>query len=99
MDSGKVFVYTGLLPVCRDQDGLAAVLGHEIAHVLLHHPAERMSSSILATIAVFSVTFLFDVSAQLPSAAFNLLFNLPHSRGQEVRSIFPYQDFSSRIMT
>lgn len=36
---GKVFVFTGILPHCRDEDGVAAVLGHEIAHVVAHHTA------------------------------------------------------------
>jgi predicted Zn-dependent protease len=36
---GKVFVFTGDLPLCRDEDGIAAVLGHEIAHVVAHHTA------------------------------------------------------------
>ncbi|CAI6334363.1 unnamed protein product [Periconia digitata] len=36
---GKVFVFTGILPMCRDEDGIAAVLGHEIAHVVAHHSA------------------------------------------------------------
>jgi predicted Zn-dependent protease len=36
---GKVFVFTGILPLCKDEDGIAAVLGHEIAHVVAHHSA------------------------------------------------------------
>jgi metalloendopeptidase OMA1, mitochondrial len=36
---GKVFVFTGILPLCKDDDGIAAVLGHEIAHVVAHHTA------------------------------------------------------------
>lgn len=36
---GKVFVFTGILPLCKDEDGVAAVLGHEIAHVVAHHQA------------------------------------------------------------
>ena len=36
---GKVFVFTGILPVCKDDDGIAAVLGHEIAHVVARHSA------------------------------------------------------------
>lgn len=36
---GKVFVFTGILPHCKDEDGIAAVLGHEIAHVVAHHTA------------------------------------------------------------
>jgi hypothetical protein len=36
---GKVFVFTGILPHCKNEDGIAAVLGHEIAHVVAHHTA------------------------------------------------------------
>jgi Zn-dependent protease with chaperone function len=36
---GKVFVFTGILDACRDEDSVAAVLGHEIAHVVAHHTA------------------------------------------------------------
>ncbi|KAL3424239.1 peptidase family M48 [Phlyctema vagabunda] len=46
---GKVFVYSGILPVCRNDDGLAAVLGHEIAHNLAQHQAENLSSFVLLT--------------------------------------------------
>jgi Zn-dependent protease with chaperone function len=83
---GKVFVYTGILPICKDEDGLAAVLGHEIAHVVAHHPAERMSNSFITLGAVFALSFLFDVSGQLSSMLLNLMYNLPNSRTQEVRS-------------
>jgi Zn-dependent protease with chaperone function len=83
---GKVFVYTGILPICEDEDGLAAVLGHEIAHVVAHHPAERMSNSFLTIGAVFLVSFLFDVSGQLPSMLLNLMYSLPNSRTQEAEA-------------
>lgn len=42
--SGAVVVFTGILPVCQDEEGLAAVLGHEIGHVVARHPAEQISS-------------------------------------------------------
>jgi Zn-dependent protease with chaperone function len=83
---GKVFVYTGILPICKDEDGLAAVLGHEIAHVVAHHPAERMSNSFITLGAVLALSFLFDVSGQLSSMILNLMYRLPNSRTQEVRS-------------
>lgn len=47
MPGGKVVVYTGLLPVTRTDAGLAAVMGHEIAHVFARHGAERMSQGLL----------------------------------------------------
>jgi Zn-dependent protease with chaperone function len=43
---GKVFVFSGILPIAKNDDGLAAILGHEIAHNLARHAAENMSSMI-----------------------------------------------------
>ncbi|OJD21508.1 hypothetical protein ACJ73_07153 [Blastomyces percursus] len=83
LPGGNVFVFTGILPICRDKDGLAAVLGHEIAHVLAHHPAERMSSNIIVIVAALAASILFDVSQNLSSAIFNLMLALPNSRTQE----------------
>ena len=46
LPGGKVAVYTGLLPVAQDSAGLAAVLGHEIAHAIARHgvPAQRVDA-------------------------------------------------------
>jgi predicted Zn-dependent protease len=44
---GKVAVYTGIFSAAKDEAGLAVVLGHEVAHALLRHPAERMSQGML----------------------------------------------------
>jgi metalloendopeptidase OMA1, mitochondrial len=46
LPGGKVAVYTGMLPVARDDAGLAAVLGHEVAHAVARHGGERMSQQI-----------------------------------------------------
>jgi metalloendopeptidase OMA1, mitochondrial len=47
LPGGKVAVYTGILPVTRDDAGLAAVLGHEIAHAVARHGGERMSQQLV----------------------------------------------------
>src|SRR5512137_1049375 len=47
LPGGKVGVYTGLLPITRDEAGLATVIGHEVAHAVAHHGAERMSQEML----------------------------------------------------
>jgi predicted Zn-dependent protease len=46
MPGGKVVVYTGLLPLTKDENGLAVVMGHEIAHAVARHGNERMSQQI-----------------------------------------------------
>src|SRR2546428_728851 len=48
LPGGKVAVYTGLFPLAQDTNGLAVVLGHEVAHALARHGAERMSQGAVA---------------------------------------------------
>jgi predicted Zn-dependent protease len=43
-------VYTGIIPVCETETGLAVVLGHEIGHALAHHGAERMAQEKMAQV-------------------------------------------------
>jgi predicted Zn-dependent protease len=46
MPGGKIVVYSGILPITKDEAGLATVMGHEVAHALLNHGAKRMSNDI-----------------------------------------------------
>lgn len=50
LPGGKVAFWDGIMPICGDDDGVAVVMGHEIAHALAHHGAERMSQSMGAGI-------------------------------------------------
>ncbi len=45
LPGGKVGVYTGILPICRDEAGLATVLGHEVAHAVARHGGARMTEA------------------------------------------------------
>ena len=47
LPGGKVAVYTGILPITRDEAGLAAVLGHEVSHVIARHGGERVSQQLV----------------------------------------------------
>lgn len=46
MPGGKIAVYTGLLPVARNEAGLAFIMGHEVGHATAHHGAERLSQQL-----------------------------------------------------
>lgn len=48
MPGGKVAFYTGILPVCQDDGGVAVVMGHEVAHALAGHSAEQVSNAMVA---------------------------------------------------
>ena len=52
LPGGKVGVYTGILPVTRDDAGLAAVLGHEVSHAIARHSGERVSQQIAVQVGV-----------------------------------------------
>jgi len=47
MPGGKIVVYSGILPITKDDAGLAMVLGHEVAHALANHGQQRMSAGLL----------------------------------------------------
>lgn len=55
MPGGKVVVFTGILPVTKNEDALAVVMGHEIAHALANHGNERMSQSMVAQLGMSSL--------------------------------------------
>lgn len=47
MPGGKIAVYTGILPIAKDDNGLAVIMGHEVAHAIANHGNERMSQGLL----------------------------------------------------
>ncbi len=55
MPGGKIVVYTGLIPVAKTDAGLATVMGHEVAHALANHGAQRMSASQLQQLGAVGV--------------------------------------------
>ncbi|MBD1164790.1 M48 family metallopeptidase [Pelagibacterales bacterium SAG-MED13] len=57
MPGGKIAVYTGILDVTKNTDGLAAVMGHEIAHAVAKHSVERASRGVLLNTS----TQIFDI--------------------------------------
>ncbi|KAK6501713.1 hypothetical protein TWF481_009540 [Arthrobotrys musiformis] len=80
---GKVFVFTGILPVCHDDDGLAAVLGHEIGHNVARHMGEQISRGIFLLAAAWVVELFWGVPGDMSLHLLQFAIDMPKSRAQE----------------
>ena len=56
MPGGKIVFYTGIMPICRDETGIAVVMSHEIAHIIAKHGNERMSQGLLTQLGGIGLT-------------------------------------------
>ncbi len=85
LPGGKIGVYNGLLDVAVTQDQLAAVMAHEVGHVLANHSNERASQSTLRTAGLTAARILgaSDVAVDLIDYGANLGIFLPFNRTQE----------------
>jgi predicted Zn-dependent protease len=86
LPGGKVAVYTGILPVTRDEAGLAVVLGHEVSHVMARHSAERISEQLSLQYGAQIAGAVLGVDPELTKAGAGLLVSmllLPWGRAQE----------------
>jgi len=55
MPGGKIVFYTGILPITKDDAGMAVVMGHEVSHALLNHGQQRMSADVLTQLGAAGV--------------------------------------------
>jgi predicted Zn-dependent protease len=94
MPGGKVVVFEGILPVTRNEVGLAVVLGHEIAHAVAKHSNERMSQQMLvqygASLTDMLTSKKSDVTRSTISTVYGLgtqgFYILPYSRLNELEA-------------
>lgn len=86
LPGGKVAVHTGILKYTRDENGLAVVMGHEVAHALAHHGAERMSTAILARIAATGAAIALGGGDPQTEQAVERAFGI----GSEVGVLLPF---------
>lgn len=56
MPGGKIVIFTGILPITKDNAGLATVMGHEVAHALANHSAQRMSAAQIQQLGAVGVS-------------------------------------------
>lgn len=65
MAGGRVVFYTGILPICQDENGIAVVMGHEVAHAVARHGNERMSEAMGLQAAGMTLSVLISEKPQL----------------------------------
>ncbi|MCK6446529.1 MAG: M48 family metallopeptidase [Planctomycetes bacterium] len=89
LPGGKMAVYTGILPVTKDETGLAVVMGHEIGHAVARHGTERMSSEGFLDVGLQLIGLKYQSVQQYTEyigAAKTLLISLPWGREQELEA-------------
>lgn len=85
LPGGKIGVYTGLLKVAENQDQLAAVIGHEVAHVLASHSNERVSTAYATDTSVQLVSIAVGATTQSQQQLYGLL-----GMGAQVGVVLPF---------
>ncbi|MEJ1095008.1 MULTISPECIES: M48 family metallopeptidase [unclassified Pseudoxanthomonas] len=88
LPGGKMAVYTGLVPVAKNADAMAVVMGHEIAHALLRHGAQRMSQQKLTQIGQMAgaMSGMDPQQQQMVMAAMGYGYLLPYARSHETQA-------------
>lgn len=94
LPGGKVGIYSGILPITRDETGLATVIGHEVAHAVARHGGERVSQGLMLQLGGQALSAAIHSQ---PGPTQNLILGaygigaqvgvvLPHSREQELEA-------------
>jgi len=91
MPGGKVVFYTGIMPITKNDAGVAVVMGHEIGHAVARHGNERMSEQMIAQYGQVALTEVIKTKPEETQAIYQTVYGLgaqygvmlPYSRKQE----------------
>lgn len=86
MPGGKVAFYTGILPICKDETGIAVVMGHEVAHAIASHGRERMSQGLVQQLGGIALSEAIKTKPQETQA----LFHTAYAVGSQYGALLPY---------
>jgi predicted Zn-dependent protease len=86
LPGGKVGIFTGILPITKDEAGLATVIGHEVGHAAAHHGAVRMSNALAAQYG----GQLLGVALSGTDPRIQSLFQVAYPIGAQVGVLLPY---------
>ncbi|HDZ13481.1 MAG TPA: M48 family peptidase [Pricia sp.] len=84
MPGGKIVFYTGILPICDGETGIAVVMGHEVAHALADHGAQRMSAGMLQQLGAVAG------NVAIQDAQKRNIFNQAYGVGSTVGVMLPF---------
>lgn len=84
MPGGKIVFYTGILPICDGETGIAVVMGHEVAHALADHGAQRMSAGTLQQLGAVAGNIVIQDDQK------RNLFNQAYGVGSTVGIMLPF---------
>jgi len=86
MPGGKVAFYSGIMPICATDAGVAVVMGHEVAHAIAQHGNERMTHSLMQQLGAVSLAVAVSDKPQETQALFFAAYGI----GTEVGGMLPF---------
>ena len=86
MPGGKIVVYTGIMPIAKNDAGLATVMGHEVSHALANHGAQRMSAAQIQSLGAAGVA----VATGGQSAEKQAMWQQYYGMGSQVGVMLPF---------
>lgn len=86
MPGGKVAFYTGIMPVCQDDKGIAVVMGHEVAHAIANHGRERMSQGLIQQMGGLALSVAIQDKPEETQA----LYYTAYAIGSQYGALLPY---------
>lgn len=81
LPGGKIVFYTGILPICANEDGVAAVMGHEVAHAFAKHGQERMSKGQIQQLGGLAVALGTSNKDPKTQQIWNLAYGIGSTAG------------------
>lgn len=88
LPNGRIAIYTGILPITQNENGLAVVMGHEVAHAILRHGGKRMTQGTITNVSLAAIDAGLGLAEMSPEAKGGVMAAL--GLGAQVGVLLPY---------